>query len=95
MLKKEFQFFRYLEIQGNPYATADLVYHWNDCIYFRMENMLYEWKNSEAAPRMLSYFELNELNDKNTWIICEGQLFYTSLESGEMREIKVLENFDK
>lgn len=90
-----FSLFGNLEIQGNAYLTPDLVYRWNDCIYFRMENALYEWKNTDANPRILSYFELNELNDKNTWIICEGQLFYTSLESGEMREIKVLENFNK
>jgi hypothetical protein len=90
-----FSLFGNLEIQGNPYVTDDHVYTWNDCIYFRMENMLYEWKNSEAAPRMLSYFELNELNGKNSWVICEGRLFYTSLESGVLREITLIENLDK
>ena len=60
-----------------------------------MENALYEWKNTDANPRILSYFELNELNDKNTWIICDDQLFYTSLESGIKREIPNLENLEK
>ena len=90
-----FSLFGNLEIQDNSYVTADLVYRWNDCIYFRMENALYEWKNSAPLPRLLSYFELNELNDKNTWLICEGKLFYTSLESGILREITLLENFGK
>jgi len=90
-----FSLFGNIEIQSKIYLTTDPVYSWNDCIYFRMESVLYEWKNTDANPRILSYFELNELNDKNTWIICDGQLFYTSLESGEMREIKVLENLEK
>ena len=90
-----FSLFGNIEIQSKIYITTDPVYSWNDCIYFRMESVLYEWKNTDANPRILSYFELNELNDKNTWIICDGQLFYTSLESGEMREIKVLENLEK
>ena len=90
-----FTLFGNLESQAQTFSTLDPVYPWNDGIYFRMENALYEWKNTDANPRILSYFELKELNDKNTWVICEGQLFYTSLESGEMREITVLENFDK
>ena len=90
-----FSLFGNLEIQGNPYVTDGLVYTWNDCIYFRMENMLYEWKNSEASPRMLSYFELNALDSKNTWLICDGQLFYSSVESGVMREISLIENLGK
>jgi len=90
-----FSLFGNLEIQGNAYLTSDPVYRWNDCIYFRMENALYEWKNTDANPRILSYFELNELNDKNTWIICDGQLVYTSLESGIKREMPILENLEK
>ncbi len=90
-----FSLFGNLEIQCNPYVTDGLVYTWNDCIYFRMENMLYEWKNSEASPRMLSYFELNALDSKNTWLICDGQLFYSSVESGVMREISLIENLGK
>jgi hypothetical protein len=90
-----FTLFGNLESQAQTFSTLDPVYPWNDGIYFRMENALYEWKNTDANPRILSYFELKELNDKNTWVICEGQLFYTSLESGEMREITVLENLGK
>ena len=90
-----FSLFGNLEIQCNPYVTDGLVYTWNDCIYFRMENILYEWKNSEASPRMLSYFELNALDSKNTWLICDGQLFYSSVESGVMREISLIENLGK
>jgi hypothetical protein len=60
-----------------------------------MENRLYEWKNNEAAPTVVSYFDLNELNDKNTWLICNGELFYIQRESGEMRKMSVLENLEK
>jgi hypothetical protein len=56
---------------------------------------LYEWKNNEAAPTVVSYFDLNELNDKNTWLICNGELFYIQRESGEMRKMSVLENLEK
>ena len=90
-----FSLFGNLEIQGNPYITDDLVYTWNDCIYFRIENALYEWKNTDAYPRILSYFDLNELNNKNTWLICEGELFYILRETGEMRKMSVLENLEK
>jgi hypothetical protein len=90
-----FSLFGNLEIQGNLYITDDLVYTWNDCIYFRIENALYEWKNTDANPRILSYFDLNELNDKNTWLICEGELFYILRETGEMRKMSVLENLEK
>ena len=90
-----FSIFGNLELQSQTFSTQDPIYRWNDGIYFRMENALYEWKNTDPNPRILSYFELNELNDKNTWIICDGQLFYTSLESGEMREILILENLEK
>ena len=90
-----FSLFGNLEIQGNLYITEDLVYTWNDCIYFRIENALYEWKNTDANPRILSYFDLNELNDKNTWLICEGELFYILRETGEMRKMSVLENLEK
>ena len=90
-----FSLFGNLEIQGNPYITDDLVYTWNDCIYFRIENALYEWKNTDANPRILSYFDLNELNNKNTWLICEGELFYILRETGEMRKMSVLENLEK
>ena len=89
-----FSIFGTLESQST-FKTSDPVYLWNDCIYFRMENALYEWKNTDANPRILSYFELNELNGKNTWIICDGQLVYTSLESGIKREIPILENLEK
>ena len=90
-----FSLFGNLELQSNSYLTADPVYCWNEGIYFRMENALYEWKNVEANPRILSYFELNELNVKNTWVICDGQLVYISLESGIKREIPILENLEK
>ena len=90
-----FSLFGNLEIQGNKYITDDLVYTWNDCIYFRIENALYEWKNTDANPRILSYFDLNELNNKNTWLICEGELFYILRETGEMRKMSVLENLEK
>ncbi len=90
-----FSLFGNLEIQCNPYVTDGLVYTWNDCIYFRVENILYEWKNSEASPRMLRYFELNALDSKNTWLICDGQLFYSSVESGVMRQISLIENLGK
>lgn len=89
-----FSLFGTLEAQSN-FTIEDAMYNWNDCIYFRMENILYEWKNSEPAPRILHYFELNELNDKNTWLICEGKPFYIQRESGEMREMKGIENFPK
>lgn len=89
-----FSLFGTLESQST-FKTNDTVYVWNDCIYFRMENMLFEWKNSEAAPRILSYFDLNNLNDKNTWLICNGELFYIQRETGEMRKMSVLENFEK
>ena len=90
-----FSIFGNLELQTQHFSTLDPVYRWNDCIYFRMENILYEWRNSEPAPRILGYFELNELNDKNTWLICEGKPFYIQRESGEMREMKGIENFPK
>ena len=90
-----FSLFGNLEIQGNKYITDDLVYTWIDCIYFRIENALYEWKNTDAYPRILSYFDLNELNNKNTWLICEGELFYILRETGEMRKMSVLENLEK
>ena len=89
-----FSIFGTLESQST-FKTSDPVYLWNDCIYFRMENMLYEWKNSEAAPRILSYFDLTNLNDKNTWLICNGELFYIQRETGEMRKMNVLENLEK
>jgi hypothetical protein len=90
-----FSLFGNLELQTQTFSTLDPVYRWNDCIYFRMENMLYEWKNNEPTPRMLSYFELNELSSKDSWVICDGQLFYIQRETGIMREILVLENFPK
>ena len=89
-----FSIFGTLESQST-FNTSDPVYLWNDCIYFRMENMLYEWKNSEAAPRILSYFDLTNLNDKNTWQLCNGELFYIQRETGEMRKMNVLENLEK
>ena len=89
-----FSIFGTLESQSS-FNTNEPVYLWNDCIYFRMENMLYEWKNSESAPRILSYFDLTNLNDKNTWLICNGELFYTQRETGEMRKMNVLENLEK
>jgi hypothetical protein len=90
-----FSIFGNLEFQTQTFSTKDPVYRWNDGIYFRMENTLYEWKNNEAAPRVLSYFQMNELNDKNTWLICEGELFYILRETGEMRKMSVLENLEK
>ena len=90
-----FSIFGNLELQTQHFSTLDPVHRWNDCIYFRMENRLYEWKNNEAAPTILSYFDLNELNDKNTWLICNGELFYIQRESGEMRKMSVLENLEK
>jgi len=90
-----FSLFGNLELQTQRFSTTDPVYQWNDCIYFRMENLLYEWKNSEAAPRILGYFDLNELNNQNSWVICDGQLFYIQRETGEMRKISVIENFEK
>jgi hypothetical protein len=90
-----FSIFGNLELQTQTFSTKDPVYRWNDGIYFRMENMLHEWKNSEAAPRLLSYFEMNELNDQNSWLICDGKLLYIQHETGVMRETLVLENFPK
>jgi hypothetical protein len=90
-----FSIFGNLELQTQQFSTLDPVHRWNDCIYFRMENRLYEWKNNEAAPTVVSYFDLNELNDKNTWLICNGELFYIQRESGEMRKMSVLENLEK
>ncbi|MEN9942212.1 MAG: hypothetical protein RLZZ91_213 [Bacteroidota bacterium] len=90
-----FSIFGNLELQTQHFSTLDPVYRWNDCIYFRMENRLYEWKNNEAAPTILSLFDLNELNDKNTWLICNGELFYIQRETGEMRKMSVLENLEK
>jgi hypothetical protein len=89
-----FSIFGTLESEST-FKTSDPMYLWNDCIYFRMENMLYEWKNSEAAPRIMSYFDLTNLNDKNTWLICNGELFYIQRETGEMRKMSVLENLEK
>jgi hypothetical protein len=89
-----FSIFGTLESES-AFKTSDPMYLWNDCIYFRMENMLYEWKNSEAAPRILSYFDLTKLDDKNTWLICNGELFYIQRETGEMRKMSVLENLEK
>jgi hypothetical protein len=90
-----FSLFGNLELQTQRFSTTEPIYQWNDCIYFRMENLLYEWKNSEAAPRILGYFDLNELNNQNSWVICDGQLFYIQRETGEMRKISVIENFEK
>ena len=90
-----FTLFGNLELQTQTFSTLDPVYRWNDGIYFRMEDILYEWKNNEQTPRILSYFDLNELNNKNTWLICEGELFYILLETGEMRKMSVLENLEK
>lgn len=90
-----FSIFGNLELQVQTFSTKDPVYRWNDGIYFRMENKLYEWKNNEASPRVLSYFELNELNEQNTWLICDSKLFYIQRETGTMREISTLENFPK
>jgi hypothetical protein len=89
-----FSLFGTLESQSQ-FNTSDPVYLWNDCIYFRMENILYEWKNSEAAPRILSYFDLTNLNENYTWLICNGELFYIQRETGEMRKMSVLENLEK
>jgi hypothetical protein len=89
-----FSIFGTLESQST-FTTSDPVYVWNDCIYFRMENRLYEWKNNEAEPRIMGYFDLNSLNDKNTWLICNGEMFYIQRETGEMRELSVIENFEK
>jgi len=90
-----FSLFGNLELQTQRFSTLDPVYRWNDCIYFRMENMLYEWKNSEAAPRILGYFDLNSLNNENTWLTCNGEFFYIQRETGEMQKMSLIENFEK
>lgn len=89
-----FSLFGTLESKST-YLTQEFVYHWNDCIYFRTENTLNAWKNTDAMPVVLATIEPSEINKKNSWTLCNGLPFYIQRETGEKREIPLLENLGK
>jgi len=77
------------------YNTMDPVFQWNNFIYFRFGNMLFEWENSAPKPRTIAYFDTDELMGQSTWIICEGKPYYLEPNTGEKRDIPLLENLEK
>jgi hypothetical protein len=77
------------------YVTPDFVYQWNNFIYFRMKNVLYAWENKSAAPSIIANIDNAEINEENTWMICDGTPYYIHLKTGEKREIPLLENLEK
>jgi hypothetical protein len=89
-----FSIFGNLELKS-AFKTSDPVYQWNNSIIFRMENVLYSWKNNALAPTTLCQLEVGLLNEENTWMICEGKPFYVERKTGIKREIPLLENFEK
>ncbi|MFA9219844.1 MAG: hypothetical protein ACEQSL_01515 [Sediminibacterium sp.] len=89
-----FSLFGNIEIQS-VYYSADPVYHWNNFIYFRMYNILFEWENSLPEPTKIAYFDTKELRLQKTWTICEGKPYFIDPETGLKQEIPILENLDK
>lgn len=89
-----FSLFGTLESQTS-YSTSDLVYQWNNFIYFRMGNMLFSWDNNQAKPEVIRYFDTGDLRRGIEWMMCEDKPFYFEPTTGKKREIPVLENLEK
>lgn len=89
-----FSLFGSLETSSS-YSTLDPVYHWNNFIFFRFGNMLFSWDNNQPKPAVIHYFDTHELREGNTWMMCEDKPFYFDPNTGEKREIILLENFEK
>lgn len=89
-----FSLFGTLESRSS-FLTQEFVYQWNDCIYFRTGNTLNLWKNTDAMPVVIATLEPSEINKNYSWTICNGVPFYIQRETGEKREIPLLENFGK
>ena len=79
----------------SSYPTSDPVYQWNNCIFFRMGNMLFSWDNNQPKPVVIGYFDTDELMRGIQWIMCEDKPFYFEANTGIMREIPILENLEK
>ncbi len=77
------------------YTTSDFVYQWNNCIYFRMGNMLFSWENNQPKPEVIRYFDTHELRRGIEWMMCEDKPFYFEPSTGLKREIPILENLKK
>ena len=88
-----FSLFGNLETVSTFY-TMDPVQQWNNFIYFRFGNMLYEWENTTPEPKRIAYLDTKELRQKD-WTICEGKPYFVEPKSGEKEEIPVIENFEK
>lgn len=89
-----FSLFGTLESQ-TTYSTSELVYQWNNYIYFQMGNMLFSWEYNQPKPEVISYFDTHELRRGIQWMMCEDKPFYFEPSTGEKREIPILENLRK